>query len=152
MSTADHATCCCADTLAEVARLTAERDRARALAIWLEAAAQPYLPAGPFPPPHRYPTPIIEWLASVGLDASLIPVDGADADDDAERLEQWRRSVEGQEGAESAPSRAADGLAGSDWHSGTPATGEARKSAESDADDDAEWDVCEAIERARGER
>jgi hypothetical protein len=25
----------------------------------------------------------------------------ADADDDAERLEQWRRSVEGQEGAES---------------------------------------------------
>ena len=40
-------------------------------------AAQPYLPAGPLPPPHRYPTPIIEWLASVGLDASLIPVDGA---------------------------------------------------------------------------
>lgn len=48
MSTADHVTCCCADTLAEVARLTAERDRARALAIRLEAeAAQPYLPAGP---------------------------------------------------------------------------------------------------------
>jgi hypothetical protein len=39
MSTADHATCCCADTLAEVARLTAERDRARALAIRLEAEA-----------------------------------------------------------------------------------------------------------------
>lgn len=196
MSTADHVTCCCADTLAEVARLTAERDRARALAIRLEAeAAQPYLPAGPFPPPHRYPTPIIEWLASVGLDASLIPVDGArivgrtpiggcllrvqcfevasdgkrviladgsgfartapryfevttlppepwlsewsappaDADDDAERLEQLRRSVEGQEGAESAPSRVADGLEGLDWHSRTPATGEARKSAESDA-------------------
>ena len=74
MSTADHTTCCCADTLAEVARLTGERDRARALAIRLEAeAAQP---AGPFPPPHRYPTPIIEWLASVGLDASLIPADG----------------------------------------------------------------------------
>ena len=40
---------------------------------------------------------------------------------------------EGQEGAGSAPSRAADGLAVPDWHSGTPATGEARKSAESDA-------------------
>lgn len=40
---------------------------------------------------------------------------------------------EGQEGAENAPSRAADGLAGSDRHSGTPAAGEARKSAESDA-------------------
>lgn len=216
MSTADHVTCCCADTLAEVARLTAERDRARALAIRLEAeAAQPYLPAGPFPPPHRYPTPIIEWLASVGLDASLIPVDGARivvrtpiggcllrvqcfevASDgkrviladgsgfartapryfevttlppepwlsewivgatgttvaDAERLEQLRRSVEGQEGAESAPSRVADGLEGLDWHSRTPATGEARKSAESDADDDAEWDAREAIERARGGR
>ena len=215
MSTADHVTCCCADTLAEVARLTAERDRARALAIRLEAeAAQPYLPAGPFPPPHRYPTPIIEWLASVGLDASLIPVDGArivgrtpiggcllrvqcfevasdgkrviladgsgfartapryfevttlppepwlsewsappaDADDDAERLEQWRRSVEDQEGAESGPSRVADGLEGLDWHSRTPATGEARKSAESDADDDAEWDARAAIERDRGER
>lgn len=70
-----------------------------------------------------------------------------------ERLEQWRRSVEGQEGAGSAHSRAADGLAGSGWHSGTPATGEARKSAESEADDDdAEWDAREAIERARGER
>ena len=68
----------------------------------------------------------------------------------AERLEQLRRSVEGQEGAENAPSRAADGLAGSDRHSGTPATGEACKSAESDADDDAEWDAREAIERARG--
>lgn len=32
---------------------------------------------------------------------------------------------EGQEGAGSAPSRAADGLAGSDRHSGTPETGEA---------------------------
>ena len=51
----------------------------------------------------------------------------------AERLEQWRRSIEAQEGAENAPSRVADGLAGSDWHSGTPATGEARKSAESGA-------------------
>ena len=37
MSTADHVTCCCADTLAEVARLTAERDRARDLAARLEA-------------------------------------------------------------------------------------------------------------------
>lgn len=51
----------------------------------------------------------------------------------AERLEQLCRSVEGQEGAESAPSRVADGLAGSDRHSGTPATEEARKSAERDA-------------------
>ena len=94
MSTADHTTCCCAETLAEVARLTAERDCARALAIRLEAeAAQPYLPAQM---PEAVPR-------------------------------------EGQEGAENAPSRAADGLAGSDWHSGTPATGEARKSAESDA-------------------
>ena len=57
-----------------------------------------------------------------------------------------------QEGAESAPSRVADGLAGSGWHPGTPATGEARKSAKSDADDDAEWDAREAIERARGGR
>ena len=113
MSTADHATCCCADTLAEVARLTAERDRARALAIRLEAeAAQPYLPAQM---PEAVPR-------------------------------------EGQEGAENALSRAADGLAGPGWHSGTPATGEARKSAESDADDDAEWDAREAIERARGGR
>lgn len=48
----------------------------------------------------------------------------------AERLEQWRRSIEGQAEAGNAPSRAADGLAGSDRHSGT---GEARKSAESDA-------------------
>lgn len=62
------------------------------------------------------------------------------------------RRIEGQEGAENAPSRAADGLAGSGWHSGTPATGEARKSTESDADDDAEWDAREAIERARGGR
>lgn len=37
MSTADHATCCCAETLAEVARLTAERDRARGTAARLEA-------------------------------------------------------------------------------------------------------------------
>lgn len=57
-----------------------------------------------------------------------------------------------QDGAENAPSRAADGLAWSGWHSGTPATGEARKSAESDADDEAEWDAREAIERARGGR
>ena len=94
MSTADHATCCCADTLAEVARLTAERDRARALAIRLESeAAQPYLPA--------------------------------------QMPEAARR--EGQAGVESGPSRVADGLEGLDWHSGAPATGEARKSAESDA-------------------
>lgn len=184
----------------------------RALAIRLEAeAAQPYLPAGPFPPPHRYPTPIIEWLASVGLDASLIPVDGArivantktggrmlrvqcfEVAADGKRviladgsgfartrhrrnevttlppepwLTEWsappaERSAaqmpeavprEDQAGAENALSRAADGLAGSDRHSGTPATGEARKSAESDADDDAEWDAREAIERARGGR
>lgn len=57
-----------------------------------------------------------------------------------ERLEQLRRSIEGQEGAESGPSRVADGLAGSDRHSGTPATEEARKSAESDADDDGQED------------
>ena len=69
-----------------------------------------------------------------------------------EAVAELRRSIEGQEGVENAPSRAADGLAGSDWHSGTPATGEARKSAESDADDDAEWDAREAIERARGGR
>ena len=62
------------------------------------------------------------------------------------------RRIEGQEGAENAPSRVADGLEGLDWHSGTPAAGEARKSAESDADDDAEWDAREAIERARGGR
>jgi len=46
----------------------------------------------------------------------------------AERLEQWRRSIEGQAEAENGPSRVADGLAGSDRHSGT---GEARKSADS---------------------
>ena len=86
----DHTNCCCTETLNDHLALQAaygaacrdrdeleerllealaERDRARALAARLEAeAAQPYLPAGPFPP-HRYPTPIIEWLASVGLDA-----------------------------------------------------------------------------------
>jgi len=47
------------------------------------------------------------------------------------------RRIEGREGSESAPPRAADGLAGSDWHSGTPATGEARKSDESDFTDPA---------------
>ena len=62
------------------------------------------------------------------------------------------RRIEGQEGVENAPSRAADGLAGSDRHSGTPATGEARKSAESEADDDDEWEAREAIERARSGR
>lgn len=59
---------------------------------------------------------------------------------------------EGQEGAENAPSRVADGLEGLGWRSGAPATGEARKSAESDADDDAEWAAREAIVRARGGR
>lgn len=44
------------------------------------------------------------------------------------------RRIEDQEGAESGPSRVADGLEGSDGHSRTPATGDARKSAESDAD------------------
>ena len=39
MSTADHVTCCCAETMPD-------------------------------------PTPIIEWLASVGLDAKGIPADG----------------------------------------------------------------------------
>ena len=67
----------------------------------------------------------------------------------AEEAAAELRRIEAQEGAENAPSRAADGLAGSGWH---PATGEARKSAESDADDDAEWDAREAIERARGGR
>jgi len=47
------------------------------------------------------------------------------------------RRIEGRKGSESAPPRAADGLAGSDWHSGTPATGEARKSDESDFTDPA---------------
>ena len=148
MRTADHATRCRADTLAEVARLTAERDRARALATRLEAeAAQPYLPAS-----------VGEGRSVRDLADELLtlqPVDPARCNTRrkahpviggrelecgecwrervAERLEQWRRSVEDQEGAGSAPCRAADGLAGSDWHSGTPATGEARKSAESDA-------------------
>ena len=36
-----------------------------------------------------------------------------------------------QERAKDVPCRAADGLAGPGWHSGTPATGEARKSADS---------------------
>jgi hypothetical protein len=148
MSTADHVTCCCADTLAEVARLTAERDRARALAIRLEAeAAQPYLPASlcegwnvrdladelltlqPVDParcnPRRKAHPVIGGRELECGECWRVRV--------VERLEQWRRSVEGQEGAESAPSRAADGLEGLDWHSRTPATGEARKSAESDA-------------------
>lgn len=148
MSTADHVTCCCADTLAEVARLTAERDRARALAIRLEAeAAQPYLPASlcegwnvrdladelltlqPVDParcnPRRKAHPVIGGRELECGECWRVRV--------VERLEQLRRSIEGQEGAESAPSRAADGLEGLDWHSRTPATGEARKSAESDA-------------------
>jgi hypothetical protein len=139
MSTADHVTCCCADTLAEVARLTAERDRARALAIRLEAeAAQPYLPASlcegwnvrdladelltlqPVDParcnPRRKAHPVIGGRELECGECWRVRV--------VERLEQWRRSVEGQEGAESAPSRAADGLEGLDWHSRTPATGE----------------------------
>ena len=82
MSTADHTTCCCAETLDDLRAIKADYE-----------AAQPYLPAQM---PEAVPR-------------------------------------EGQEGAENAPSRAADGLAGPDWHSGTPATGEARKSAESDA-------------------
>ena len=161
MSTADHATCCCADTLAEVARLTGERDRARALAIRLEAeAAQPYLPAqmpeavpregqeGAGSAPSRAAD---DWSARdlAGDLLTLQPVDPTRCNPRrkvhpviggralecsecwrervAERLEQLRRS-------------------------GTPAAGEARKSAESDADDDAEWDAREAIERARGGR
>ena len=186
MSTADHATCCCADTLAEVARLTAERDRARALAIRLEAeAAQPYLPAQMPEAARREgqegagsaPSRVADGWSPRDLADELLtlqPVDPARCNPRrkahpviggralecsecwrervAERLEQWRRSIEGQEGAEIAPSRAADGPAGPGWHSGTPATAEARKSAESDADDDAEWDAREAIERARGGR
>ena len=68
----DHTNCCCTETLNDHLALQAaygaacrdrdeleerllealaERDRARALAARLEAeAAQPYLPAGPFPP------------------------------------------------------------------------------------------------------
>ena len=209
MSTADHVTCCCAETLADIERLTQERDDARDTACRLEAelACPGYLTDLDAMPD---PTPIIEWLASVGLDAQRIPADGVriigrtplggclllvqsfEVTPDGRRIiladgsgfartrhrrievttlppEPWltewsappaevgaaqmpeaaRR--EGQEGAGNALSRAADGLAGSDRHSGTPATGEARKSAESDADDDdAEWDAREAIERARG--
>jgi hypothetical protein len=131
MSTADHVTCCCTDTLAEVARLTAERDRARALAIRLEAeAAQPYLPASlcegwnvrdladelltlqPVDParcnPRRKAHPVMGGRELECGECWRVRV--------VERLEQWRRSVEDQEGAESAPSRAADGLEGLDWH------------------------------------
>ena len=170
MSTADHTTrCSCAETLVALKaahrlacqavatanrdlRLVAdrldtaiaERDRARALAIRLEAeAAQSYLPASvgegrsvrdladelltlqPVDParcnPRRKIHPVIGGRELECGECWRVRV--------VERLEQWRRSVEGQEGAESAPSRVADGLAGSDRHSGTPATEEARKSA-----------------------
>ena len=161
MSAADHVTCCCRDTLETLARVTAERDRARALAIRLEAeAAQPYLPAGPFPPPHRYPTPIIEWLASVGLDASLIPVDGARIVANTKtggcmlRVQCFEVAADGKrviraDGsgfARTAPRYfEVTTLPPEPWlteWSAPPA----------DADDDAEWDAREAIERDRGER
>ena len=65
MSTADHVTCCCAETLADIERLTQERDDAR------DTLACPgYLTDLDAMPD---PTPIIEWLASVGLDAQRIP-------------------------------------------------------------------------------
>ena len=70
MSTADHVTCCCAETLADIERLTQERDDARDTACRLEAelACPGYLTDL-----DAMPTPIIEWLASVGLDAQRIP-------------------------------------------------------------------------------
>ena len=72
MSTADHVTCCCAETLADIERLTQERDDARDTACRLEAelACPGYLTDLDAMPD---PTTIIEWLASVGLDAQRIP-------------------------------------------------------------------------------
>lgn len=75
MSTADHATCCCAETLADIERLTQERDDARGTACRLEAelACPGYITELDVMPD---PAPIIEWAASVGLDAKDIPADG----------------------------------------------------------------------------
>ena len=124
MSTADHETCCCAETLDDLRAIKAAYKAA--LHGRNELAARGFRTAAP--------------------DITLTRTNNG-APETPEAVPR-----EGQEGAGNAPSRAADGLAGSDRHSGTPATGEARKSAESDADDDAEWAARDAIERDRGER
>ncbi len=100
-------------------------------------------------------TPIIEWLASVGLDASLIPVDGARITGGRmlrvqcfEVAADGKRVIlaDGSGFARTAPRHfEVTTLPPEPWlteWSAPPA----------DADDDAEWDAREAIERARGGR
>ena len=181
MSTADHATCCRADTLDDLraikadyeaakserdelanrlnqsltnylalrsaywsancdrdelanalAAAIAERDRARNIAVRLEAelARGFHIAAPDITLTRDNDDPATPDMAARAL-AIRLEAEAAQPYLPAQMPEAVPR--EGQEGAENAPSRAADGLAGSDWHSGTPATGEARKSAESDA-------------------
>ena len=113
MSTADHVTCCCAETLADIERLTQERDDARDTACRLEAelACPGYLTDLDAMPD---PTPInARDLADELL--TLPPVDPAHCNPRrkahpviggrelecsecwrervTERLEQWRRDI-----------------------------------------------------------
>ena len=110
----------------------AERDRARDTAVRLEAElARGFRTAAPDITLTRdNDDPATPDMAARAL-AIRLEAEAAQPYLPAQMPEAVPR--EGQEGAENAPSRVADGLAGSDWHSGTPATGEARKSAESDA-------------------
>ena len=135
-----------------LAAALAERDRARDIAARLEAElARGFRTAAPDitlsrtyngaagTPDVAVPGPSVAALGRPGSALAIrLEAEAAQPHLPAQMPEAVPR--EDQEGAGSALSRVADGLAGSDRHSGTPATEEARKSAESDADDDGQED------------